>query len=192
MKELKKSKKLTCWLYTSFVTDCIQRWGSSDKWTENSKTNSNGWDESISLTSVQTFAESVRNNEVPRLNWSVRLIHRVFFQGKNICPWTSTHPWILPKFPSHSLIYKWGVSSHTSLLSRRGLSGWGCRFLCWLLFGEGHPEATGMAGPPEGSSSSVHTYPATRSLPTASLLSGNTKEQRHSHESVCIIHSLIY
>lgn len=40
-----------------------------------------------------------------------------------------------------------------------------------------------MAGPPGGSSSSVHTSPATGSPPAASLWSGNTEEQRHSHEA---------
>lgn len=63
--------------------------------------------------------------------------------------------------------------------------------MCLLLSGEGRPEVTGMAGPPEGSSSSVHTYPAARSPPTASLLSGNAKEQRQSHDPI-LYHSFIY
>lgn len=63
--------------------------------------------------------------------------------------------------------------------------------MCLLLSGEGRPEVTGRADPPEGSSSSVHTYPATRSPPTAWLLSGNTKEQRHSCESI-LYHSFTH
>ena len=59
-----------------------------------------------------------------------------------------------------------------------------------LLSGEGRPGVTGMADPPEGSSSSAHTYPATRSRPAAWLLSGDTKEQRGSRESIWD-HSLI-
>lgn len=52
-----------------------------------------------------------------------------------------------------------------------------------LLSGEDRPGATGTADPPEGSSSSAHTYPAARSPPAAWLSSGDTKEQRDSRES---------
>ena len=58
-----------------------------------------------------------------------------------------------------------------------------------LLSGEDRPGVTGMADPPEGSSSSAHTYPATRSPPAAWLLSGDTKEQRDSVNLLCIIRS---